>query len=108
MVEENITVMKSFIKDYITDREAMPLPQLMPGKAAIVKFESESLAAYRDAEGTLFAVSPVCTHMKCRVHWNAVEKSWDCPCHGSRFAPDGAVIEGPATEPLRRHVLPGH
>jgi len=108
MVEENITVMKSFIKDYITDREAIPLSQLTPGKAAIVKFERESLAAYRDAEGTLFAVSPVCTHMKCRVHWNAVEKSWDCPCHGSRFAPDGTVIEGPATEPLRRHILPEH
>jgi glycine/D-amino acid oxidase-like deaminating enzyme/nitrite reductase/ring-hydroxylating ferredoxin subunit len=108
MVEENIAVMKSFIKDYITDRDTIPLSQLMPGKAAMVKFENETLAAYRDPEGKLFAVSPVCTHMKCRVHWNNVEKSWDCPCHGSRFAPDGAVIEGPAIEPLREHVLPGH
>ena len=108
MVEENITVMKSFIKDYITDRDTIPLSQLMPGKAAMVKFEKETLAAYRNPEGKLFAVSPVCTHMKCRVHWNNVEKSWDCPCHGSRFAPDGAVIEGPATEPLRAHPLPGH
>ncbi|SOD41767.1 FAD-dependent oxidoreductase [Nitrosovibrio sp. Nv4] len=108
VAEETATVLKSLIKDYVTDRETIPLSQLMPGKAAIVKFENVSLAAYRETDGTLFAVSPVCTHMKCRVHWNGVEKSWDCPCHGSRFAPDGTVIEGPATEPLQRHFLPGH
>jgi glycine/D-amino acid oxidase-like deaminating enzyme/nitrite reductase/ring-hydroxylating ferredoxin subunit len=108
LAEENVTVLKSLVKDYVTDRESIPLSQLMPGKAAMVKFENASLAAYRDPDGTLFAVSPVCTHMKCKVHWNAVENSWDCPCHGSRFAPDGTVIEGPATEPLYRHFLPGH
>ena len=108
VAEETVTVLKSLVKDYVTERESIPLSQLMPGKAAMVKFENESLAAYRDPDGTLFAVSPVCTHMKCKVHWNGVENSWDCPCHGSRFAPDGTVIEGPATEPLYRHFLPGH
>src|SRR5687768_16184564 len=108
VAEETVTVLKSLVKDYVTERESIPLSQLRPGKAAMVKFENESLAAYRDPDGTLFAVSPVCTHMKCKVHWNGVENSWDCPCHGSRFAPDGTVIEGPATEPLRQHVLPGH
>ena len=77
----------------------------MPGHGAIVKVAGESLAAYLDPEGTLMTVSPVCTHMKCKVHWNSVEKSWDCPCHGSRFTPDGTVIEGPATAPLERHFL---
>lgn len=108
VLEENLSVMKSFVKDYITDRDTIPLSQLMPGTAAIVKFEKDTLAAYRNPEGELFAVSPVCTHMKCKVHWNGVEKSWDCPCHGSRFAPDGTVIEGPATQPLQRHFLSGH
>ncbi|SEK62809.1 FAD-dependent oxidoreductase [Nitrosovibrio tenuis] len=107
MVEENITVIKSLIKDYVTDRKTIPLSQLTSGEGAIVEFENETLAAYRDPTGSLFAVSPVCTHMKCKVHWNGVETSWDCPCHGSRFAPDGTVIEGPATEPLQRRFLPG-
>jgi Rieske Fe-S protein len=106
MVEENVAVMKSFIKDYVTDRKAIPLSQLDSGEGAIVEFEKETLAAYRDPTGAVFAVSPVCTHMKCKVHWNSVETSWDCPCHGSRFAPDGTVIEGPAIEPLQRRFLP--
>jgi Rieske Fe-S protein len=102
-MEENVAVMKSFIKDYVTDRPEIPLSHLMPGSGAIVKIGGESLATYRDPDGTLVTVSPVCTHMKCKVHWNSVEKSWDCPCHGSRFAVNGTVIDGPATEPLQRH-----
>jgi Rieske Fe-S protein len=47
-------------------------------------------------------VSPVCTHLGCQVNFNAAERSWDCPCHGSRFAPDGRVLEGPAVHRLER------
>lgn len=107
IVKETANMVKSLIKDYVTNRETLQLSQLMPGKGAIVEFKDESLAAYRAPDGTLIAVSPVCTHMKCKVHWNSVETSWDCPCHGSRFAPDGAVIEGPAIEPLERRLLAG-
>lgn len=62
----------------------------------------EKLAAYRDENSTLHVVSAVCTHLKCIVQFNNAEKSWDCPCHGSRFALDGSVLEGPAWEPLQQ------
>ena len=62
--------------------------------------EGTLVAASRDVDGTLRAVSPVCTHLGCRVGWNAAERTWDCPCHGSRFGCDGKVLEGPATQDL--------
>lgn len=58
------------------------------------------VALYRDSQGGLHAVSSVCTHRACDVDWNDQEKVWDCPCHGSRFAPTGQVIRGPAVRPL--------
>lgn len=107
MMEETASVLKSLVQDYVAPGKTISLSQLPPGTAGMVKFENETLAAYRDRDGGLYAVSPVCTHMKCKVRWNGVEKSWDCPCHGSRFAADGTVIEGPATEPLKRWFLQG-
>lgn len=78
---------------------------LESGEAAILEVDGEETAAYRDEQGVLHAVSSVCTHMKCTVAWNEGERSWDCPCHGSRFTPDGDVLHGPAGTPLsRRHV----
>ena len=59
------------------------------------------VAAYHDDSGTMHYHSAVCTHLKCIVAWNSAEKTWDCPCHGSRFDPMGAVINGPAIEALR-------
>ena len=60
----------------------------------------ESLAAYRHVDGTLTVRSATCTHMGCIVGWNTAEKTWDCPCHGSRFTLDGEVMSGPAETPL--------
>jgi Rieske Fe-S protein len=61
---------------------------------------NQRLAVYRNFNGELGAVSAVCTHLGCQVQWNTAEKSWDCPCHGSRFATDGGVLEGPAVKGL--------
>jgi Rieske Fe-S protein len=58
------------------------------------------VAAFRDDDGTVRAVSAVCTHLGCLVAFNPAERTWDCPCHASRFATDGAVIEGPAVDDL--------
>lgn len=79
---------------------------LPPGQAVVAKRDGETVAAYRDDAAHLHTVSAVCTHMGCLVGWNATDRSWDCPCHGSRFDPDGAVLHGPAVEPLKALSIP--
>jgi glycine/D-amino acid oxidase-like deaminating enzyme/nitrite reductase/ring-hydroxylating ferredoxin subunit len=106
IADEVATMTKALVKDYLTDRQERKLTTVGPGTAAIVDTDDGSVAAWRSPQGELFAVSPVCTHLGCKVHWNGVETSWDCPCHGSRFRPDGTVIEGPALAPLARKHLP--
>ena len=106
ILQENLTVVGQLVKDYLTDRQEEKLANLSPGDSAIIESEGESFAAWRAPDGELFAVSNVCTHLGCKVHWNSVETSWDCPCHGSRFRPDGTVIEGPALAPLARKHPP--
>ena len=105
MLEEVATMAGALVKDYLTPSQQEAMPELVAGDSAIIKVDGESLAAYRAPDGELFAVSAVCTHLGCKVHWNSVETSWDCPCHGSRFRPDGTVIEGPALQPLKRKHL---
>jgi glycine/D-amino acid oxidase-like deaminating enzyme/nitrite reductase/ring-hydroxylating ferredoxin subunit len=73
---------------------------LAAGEAAILKIDGDNVAGFRDEAGRLHAVSAVCTHMGCLVGWNETDRTWDCPCHGSRFALGGDVIHGPAVEPL--------
>ena len=81
------------------------MKSLTAGEGAIVSIEGEKAAITRDANGELIAVSASCTHMGCTVAWNDAESTWDCPCHGSRFAHDGSVLHGPATEALERIEL---
>jgi Rieske Fe-S protein len=71
-----------------------------------VKVDGDKVAAFRDDDGVVHAVSPICTHLYCQVAFNAAERSWDCPCHGSRFEPTGEVLTGPATRPLESREPP--
>ncbi|HEX2233960.1 MAG TPA: FAD-dependent oxidoreductase [Thermoleophilaceae bacterium] len=104
LVQENVNVGWHFVADRVRQRPSRSLDELAPGEGDIVRHDGDTVAGYRDEEGRLTAVSPTCTHLGCRVAWNDAERSWDCPCHGSRFAPDGAVIEGPAVTNLERKV----
>jgi len=101
VLEESLSVAKALLQDYAA-RPHAELASIAPGTGAVVRIDGERLAAFRDATGALAVLSPVCTHLKCIVHWNAAEQSWDCPCHGSRFDVTGEVIEGPALSPLPR------
>jgi 3-phenylpropionate/trans-cinnamate dioxygenase ferredoxin reductase subunit len=75
---------------------------LVAGHGGLVGVDGRQLAVYRDENGHTYELSPRCTHMGCTVDWNDAAKTWDCPCHGSRFAFDGSVVRGPAAEPLER------
>ncbi len=96
---ENLNVARQF-SDYLKPGEVADVADIAPDNAALVRRGAHLLAVYRDAAGGLHARSAVCTHVGCIVHWNSTEKSWDCPCHGSRFTTDGEVISGPARAAL--------
>lgn len=76
--------------------------ELEPDQGAVVFHDGKRVGAYRDSKGQLHLVDRTCTHMGCETEWNEAERTWDCPCHGSRFTYDGEVVEGPATVPLTK------
>jgi glycine/D-amino acid oxidase-like deaminating enzyme/nitrite reductase/ring-hydroxylating ferredoxin subunit len=104
-VSENVTAIKSFA-EHLTPGELSSAADLKPGDGGILRSRMNKLAVCRDMKGKLHACSAVCTHLGCHVHWNSTEQCWDCPCHGSQFAPDGAVLAGPAIAPLEPAELP--
>ncbi len=100
-VKENATVAKELIKGKIK-RESRSIEELEHDEGGIIQLDGKKVGAYKDKEGTCHLLKPICTHMGCDVVWNDAERSWDCPCHASRFSYKGDVLEGPATKPLKR------
>jgi glycine/D-amino acid oxidase-like deaminating enzyme/nitrite reductase/ring-hydroxylating ferredoxin subunit len=100
LLRENVNVGAHFFGDRLAAPDARSLDELAPDEGGIVTVDGEKVAAYRDPDGTVHAVSPICTHLWCQVKWNRAERSWDCPCHGSRFDVTGKVIQGPAVDDL--------
>jgi glycine/D-amino acid oxidase-like deaminating enzyme/nitrite reductase/ring-hydroxylating ferredoxin subunit len=101
LAKENVEVAKHLVTGLFRSDISSP-EDLAPGEAGIYREGLKRTAAYRDETGTAHVVSARCTHLGCTVAWNGAEKSWDCPCHGSRFDVTGKVLEGPAVEPLER------
>lgn len=103
---KNFVVENLNVADKLIEGKISPLPQkvnIKPGEGKIIEANGQRAGAYRDERGTLHVVDTTCTHMGCELNWNSAEKSWDCPCHGSRFTYEGDVIEGPALRPLDNH-----
>jgi glycine/D-amino acid oxidase-like deaminating enzyme/nitrite reductase/ring-hydroxylating ferredoxin subunit len=92
--------------DWMSGGEVESAQEIARGDGAIVRNGLRKLAVYRDQQGGLHTLSAKCTHLGCVVHWNSAECSWDCPCHGSRFDTEGAVLHGPATVALEPATLP--
>jgi glycine/D-amino acid oxidase-like deaminating enzyme/nitrite reductase/ring-hydroxylating ferredoxin subunit len=103
-VKENLNTAAQYL-DWLQPGEVRSLDEIQPGQGAIVRRGMQLLAVYRDPDSKLHVCSAVCTHLKGIVAWNEDAKSWDCPCHGSRFNVDGEVLNGPASSPLPRQTL---
>ncbi|MFP5345775.1 MAG: FAD-dependent oxidoreductase [Actinomycetes bacterium] len=100
LVAQNLDVARLWVKGRLAGSRPGDPADLEPGDAAVLNVKGKLTAAHRDQHGVLHTVSAVCTHLGCTVSWNDGEASWDCPCHGSRFGPDGQVRHGPAVRPL--------
>jgi glycine/D-amino acid oxidase-like deaminating enzyme/nitrite reductase/ring-hydroxylating ferredoxin subunit len=99
-VKENADYPYYFIRDRFTRAEARSLRSIARGEGRVIERGDAKVAASRGLDGSIALRSAICTHMGCVVAWNAAERTWDCPCHGSRFSPAGDVISGPAEAPL--------
>ncbi len=104
-LSHNIDTVKNFVGRLFPGEKLHELAGLAPGEGDVVTYGHEKVALYKDDEGKLHAVSPVCKHLKCEVKWNSAERSWDCPCHGARYDCDGNVLTGPADHSLEMIAL---
>jgi len=98
-LKENLNVARQYT-DWARGGDVDSYDQIAPGTGAVVRRGMTKIAVYRDDQGEIHERSAVCTHLYCIVDWNSGERTWDCPCHGSRFDPLGRVINGPAITPL--------
>jgi len=94
------------IEDHLGSERPPAEADIERGSGTVLERDGEPVAVYRDEDGSYHAVSAICTHQGCHVHWNAAEKTWDCPCHGSRFDVDGHIVDTPAVEDLDQVDLP--
>lgn len=99
-IRENKDYPYYMIRDRFAGAEARSVRAVKRGEGKIIERGGQLVAAARDEEGSVTVRSAICTHMGCLVDWNEAERTWDCPCHGSRFKPDGSVLAGPAESPL--------
>src|SRR5438128_8265535 len=98
-VAENANVVAQ-LRDYVTPGDEPDAEKIQSGGGAILREGAKQIAAYRDEQGTFHRFTAVCPHLKCIVRWDGYEKTWDCPCHGSRFDALGRVLNGPAISDL--------
>lgn len=100
LIKNNLAVGKDLTTGHLA-RITGGTDHLEIGEGGLLETDHGTVGAYRDQNGRLHTVKPVCTHLGCAVTWNQADTTWDCSCHGSRFAHDGTVLDGPATTPLQ-------
>jgi Rieske Fe-S protein len=101
----NAKVAAHFVGDRLEPVLSTDVERIPRGEARVIRDGLGKTGVFRDDAGSLHAVSLRCTHLGCLLRFNAAERSWDCPCHGSRFDVDGQVLEGPATGALETKAI---
>ncbi|HVT63176.1 MAG TPA: FAD-dependent oxidoreductase, partial [Legionellaceae bacterium] len=101
LLKHNTLALSTYLR-YLTPGEVSDKTNISPGEGKIIRQGLQKVAIYRDDKGVFCEQSAVCTHMQAPLVWNPIEKTWDCPAHGSRFAPCGKVLQGPAKAPLKK------
>lgn len=99
-LSHNADIVKQFAGKWFKHESLEKTNDLKNGEGRVIKYENETIALHKDEQGRLHALHPICTHMKCEVKFNQAEQSWDCPCHGARYATNGSVITAPADKAL--------
>jgi glycine/D-amino acid oxidase-like deaminating enzyme/nitrite reductase/ring-hydroxylating ferredoxin subunit len=102
LVSENAQAGLMFFRQRLARGEKRPPAELAPGEGALLNIGGLKRAVYKDESGEVHVLSPVCRHLWCYVEWNEAERTWDCPCHGSRYTGEGRLIQGPSVQDLRR------
>ena len=100
IAKEGTDVVSQMIAKKLSIEKIEGAAELANDEAKLVKYQGHSVGLYKDENGKLFAVNPACPHINCSVGWNGAEKSWDCPCHGSRFSFTGELMTAPARTDL--------
>ena len=103
-IKEGMSFPQKFIGGRMK-KSTQALENLVNDQGAIVEINGQKIAAYKDSQGKVITLSPVCQHLGCLVGWNEADKTWDCPCHGSRYEADGRVKQGPTKKGLKPVLL---
>lgn len=101
-IEQNVGYLQKLISGHFLEKRPHGLQSVKKDQGKVIEYNGKKIAIFRDENGKVTKLSPVCTHLGCIVDFNDAEKTWDCPCHGSRYYAGGQVMNGPAQKPLRR------
>ncbi|HEX5653268.1 MAG TPA: FAD-dependent oxidoreductase [Chitinophagaceae bacterium] len=104
-VSHNANVVKELAAKPFSGEKLSSLAEIAAGEGRVIKYEGNKIAICKDEKGQVHTLSPSCSHMQCDVQWNGAEESWDCPCHGARYAMNGQVITGPSYKGLEQAYL---
>jgi Rieske Fe-S protein len=105
VLSENLNVAKHFVADRFKGETIDSLQEIPAGEGRLVWYGGQQLAVFREPNGQMHTLSPVCTHLGCHVQWNEAEQTWDCPCHGGRFSALGERLYGPPASDLKKIAI---